>query len=78
MKHGNKSFFVLLVIAALLIPACSTGNVENAEITISVSLDASVSIDNMRLVIRLTGPTGEKTYSVKGGGPHKVNVVSGP
>ena len=74
---------LLCIIAAwmLLLCTCSTGN-ESAVISISfgtgtVPGKAVVSVDQLRHVITLSGPTGTQTHTISGAGTMKATVFPG-
>ena len=80
MKNVFKG--ILLITGMLLLGACSGGGGENS--TISINLNAgslpdksSVSIDQLRHVITLSGPSGKQTYNVSGRGTVKASVAAG-
>ena len=82
----TRSFLIpliLLVALSFTFSACSGGSGGDTA-TISISLGAgslpdkaTVSIDQLRHVLVLSGPTGTQTYSITGGGTVKATVAPG-
>ena len=81
MKTFFKVIPFFLSIFLLGLAACSTGG-ETATLNINLGKDslpgkASVSIDQLRHAITLSGPTGKRSYSISGGGTVRATVAAG-
>ena len=72
---------IIVFFCIIILTACSSGG-DTAEISISLGLQnmpdkSTVSIDQLRHTITLSGPTGKQTLSVAGSGTARASVVPG-
>jgi len=84
MKTSVKLLMLLMAAALFMLAACSGGSAGGDTATISISLSggsvegrATVSIDQLRHVITLSGPTGKQTHTIMGAGTVKATVYPG-
>ena len=77
------TLFLSFIVFSFVITGCSGPTSEN-DTTLSINLGkdslpdkASVSIDQLRHVIVLSGPGGRQTYTISGGGTVKATVAAG-
>ena len=72
---------LMLLFAIFALAACSTGS-DTAILSINLGKGslpdkASVSIEQLRHAITLSGPTGKRSYSISGGGTIRATVAAG-
>ena len=73
---------ILLIIGVLLLVGCSNGSTDSSTISISFGQatlpgKATVSINQLKHVITLSGPTGTQTHTISGTGTMNATVVAG-
>ena len=75
-----KFLFFLLIFLSFVIFSCDSSNGENSVISISFGMDnakAAISVDEIRHVISLDGPSGRKTMAISGAGTARAQVAPG-